>query len=198
MLPTSLGLLLPAFGPERKGAAIGLWSAVGRRGGRLRPADRRPAGPGQLALGLPGQPALQRCWRSSSGCACCARCATRRPTAPTCSAPPCSRSRWPAWWRPSSRARTGAGTARASWAPSRWPPSRAPGWWPARGATPIPSSSPRSSGTGRWPWPTSARSPSSAASVRWSSVASSSSPASGTSRCCTPASSSPPARCWPG
>ena len=29
MLPTSLGLLLPAFGPERKGAAIGLWSAVG-------------------------------------------------------------------------------------------------------------------------------------------------------------------------
>ena len=28
MLPTSLGLLLPAFGP-RKGAAIGLWSAVG-------------------------------------------------------------------------------------------------------------------------------------------------------------------------
>ena len=29
MLPTSLGLLLPAFGPARKGAAIGLWSAVG-------------------------------------------------------------------------------------------------------------------------------------------------------------------------
>ena len=29
MLPTSLGLLLPAFGPDRKGAAIGLWSAVG-------------------------------------------------------------------------------------------------------------------------------------------------------------------------
>ena len=29
MLPTSLGLLLPAFGPGRKGAAIGLWSAVG-------------------------------------------------------------------------------------------------------------------------------------------------------------------------
>jgi EmrB/QacA subfamily drug resistance transporter len=29
MLPTSLGLLLPAFGAARKGAAIGLWSAVG-------------------------------------------------------------------------------------------------------------------------------------------------------------------------
>src|SRR5271170_8073205 len=29
VLPTSLGLLLPAFGPARKGAAIGLWSAVG-------------------------------------------------------------------------------------------------------------------------------------------------------------------------
>jgi EmrB/QacA subfamily drug resistance transporter len=29
MLPTSLGLLLPAFGPARKGAAIGLWSAIG-------------------------------------------------------------------------------------------------------------------------------------------------------------------------
>ena len=60
MLPTSLGLLLPAFGPERKGAAIGLWSAVGGRGGRPRPPDRRAAGPGQLALGLPGQPALRR------------------------------------------------------------------------------------------------------------------------------------------
>jgi MFS family permease len=57
MLPTSLGLLLAAFGPERKGAAIGLWSAVGGGSG---PPDRRAAGPGQLALGLPGQPALRR------------------------------------------------------------------------------------------------------------------------------------------
>jgi EmrB/QacA subfamily drug resistance transporter len=37
MLPTSLGLLLPAFGPERKGAAIGLWSAVGGAAAALGP-----------------------------------------------------------------------------------------------------------------------------------------------------------------
>jgi EmrB/QacA subfamily drug resistance transporter len=37
MLPTSLGLLLPAFGPARKGAAIGLWSAVGGAAAALGP-----------------------------------------------------------------------------------------------------------------------------------------------------------------
>jgi EmrB/QacA subfamily drug resistance transporter len=37
MLPTSLGLLLPAFGPDRKGAAIGLWSAVGGAAAALGP-----------------------------------------------------------------------------------------------------------------------------------------------------------------
>ena len=37
MLPTSLGLLLPAFGPTRKGAAIGLWSAVGGAAAALGP-----------------------------------------------------------------------------------------------------------------------------------------------------------------
>jgi EmrB/QacA subfamily drug resistance transporter len=37
MLPTSLGLLLPAFGPGRKGAAIGLWSAVGGAAAALGP-----------------------------------------------------------------------------------------------------------------------------------------------------------------
>src|ERR1700677_1462146 len=36
MLPTSLGLLLPAFGPAREGAAIGLWAAGGGGGARLR------------------------------------------------------------------------------------------------------------------------------------------------------------------
>src|SRR5580704_7064072 len=56
MLPTSLGLLLAAFGPERKGAAIGLWSAGG--GGPGAP-DRRATSPGQLALGLPRQPAVR-------------------------------------------------------------------------------------------------------------------------------------------
>ena len=37
MLPTSLGLLLPAFGPDRKGAAVGLWSAVGGAAAALGP-----------------------------------------------------------------------------------------------------------------------------------------------------------------
>jgi MFS family permease len=37
MLPTSLGLLLAAFGPARKGAAIGLWSAVGGAAAALGP-----------------------------------------------------------------------------------------------------------------------------------------------------------------
>ena len=81
------------------------------------------------------------CWRSSSGSACCARCATRRPTRPTCSVPGCSRSRWPASWPPSSRDRTGAGSARGSSARSPWPPCRAPGSSCARSATPTRSSS---------------------------------------------------------
>ena len=67
MLPTSLGLLLPAFGPARKGAAIGLWSAVGGAAAAFGPPDRRAAGPGELALGLPRQPALQPRSRSCSG-----------------------------------------------------------------------------------------------------------------------------------
>src|SRR5947209_5720101 len=29
MLPTSLGLLLPEFPPEKRGAAVGIWAAVG-------------------------------------------------------------------------------------------------------------------------------------------------------------------------
>jgi hypothetical protein len=37
MLPTSLGLLLPAFGPARKGAAVGLWTAVGGAAAALGP-----------------------------------------------------------------------------------------------------------------------------------------------------------------
>jgi EmrB/QacA subfamily drug resistance transporter len=37
MLPTSLGLLLPAFGSDRKGAAVGLWSAVGGAAAALGP-----------------------------------------------------------------------------------------------------------------------------------------------------------------
>jgi EmrB/QacA subfamily drug resistance transporter len=37
MLPSSLGLLLPLFPPERRGAAIGLWSAVGGAAAALGP-----------------------------------------------------------------------------------------------------------------------------------------------------------------
>lgn len=37
MLPSSLGLLLPLFPPERRGAAIGLWSAMGGAAAALGP-----------------------------------------------------------------------------------------------------------------------------------------------------------------
>ena len=62
----------------------------GRWGGRRpRAADRRPARPGQLALGLPGQPALRRWSRSSSASAPSTRCGTPMRRSPTSSAPHC-------------------------------------------------------------------------------------------------------------
>ena len=171
MLPTSLGLLLPAFGPARKGAAIGLWSAVGGAAAALRPADRRPARPGQLALGLPGEPALQPARARLRGARCCARCGTRRPTRRTCVGA--------ALLSVSVAALVAAIVEGTDWG---WTSPRILGAFAlagrlgrlARGALVAPPPpDPRAGGDPaprRARWPTSARSPSSAASVPSSSA----------------------------
>ncbi len=137
MLPTSLGLLLPAFGPARKGAAIGLWSAVGGAaaafgppvGGLLVQVSWRwvflvnlPFSLFALFFGIRlleevRDPAAHR--SDLLGAALLS----------------VSVARWPASWR----APTGAGPARASSAPSSWPPSPPPDWCCARHGTRTPS-----------------------------------------------------------
>ncbi len=149
-------------------------AVVGRRRGgrRLRPPDRRPARPGELALGLPGQPALQRArprvrgtppLRGEGPRGAQVRPARRRAAVRVGGRPPSP---------PSSRARPGAGAARASSVSSSWPRRPAPGWPCARSTTRTRSSSRRSSATVRWRWPTSAPRSSSPASGPSSSAAS--------------------------
>ena len=173
MLPTSLGLLLPAFGPERQGG--GHRPVVGRRrrGRRARPPDRRAARPGELALGVPGQPALQRGGADLRRSPAARGARPRGPQGgPARCGPPHGGGGQPGGgagqgpdWGWSSPASVGARAdgadryrARAAFVP---PPE------PDSGACRHPP-------TGPWRWPTSAPSPSSAASGRSSSAASSS------------------------
>ena len=87
MLPTSLGLLLPAFGPARKGAAIGLWSAVGGAAAAFGPPIGGLLVQIELALGLPREPALQRARPRLRPSACYDEVRDHRlPTRPICSA----------------------------------------------------------------------------------------------------------------
>src|ERR1700744_3501127 len=60
MLPPSLGLLLPAFGAARKGAAIGLWSAVGGAAAALGPPIGGLLGQGRWRWGFLGNPPFGR------------------------------------------------------------------------------------------------------------------------------------------
>ena len=98
MLPDVARAAPPRLRPERKGAAIGLWSAVGGAAAAFGPPIGGLLVAGELALGVPGQPALQR-----------AGARLRRPPAARGARPGgpqgrparcrrCSRCRWPAWW----------------------------------------------------------------------------------------------------
>ena len=86
MLPTSLGLMLPEFGPHERHVAIGVWAATGGiaaaagppLGGLLVQADWR--------LGVPRQRARSACSASASGCARWRSGASSAPGARTCSA----------------------------------------------------------------------------------------------------------------
>ncbi len=93
LLPTSLGLLLPEYPPEKRGAAVGIWAAVGGVAAAAGPPIGGLAGPGRLALGVhrqrPDRP--RRARRGVRPAA--SRSATARAPDPTCSAPACSRSR---------------------------------------------------------------------------------------------------------
>ena len=86
MIPTTLGLLLPAF--PRRAAPGRDRHLVGhlRRRRRARPADRRPPGAAQLALDLPRQRAARPDHRAWSRSASSTRSRNRRTAAPTCSA----------------------------------------------------------------------------------------------------------------
>ncbi len=109
MLPTSLGLMLPEFEPEKRHVAIGLWAASGGiaaaagppLGGLLVKADWRLVFLVNVPFGLAALAAGIRTLASA---------ASRPPGGPTCPA----RRRWSSrsarWsWR-SRRARNGAGT----------------------------------------------------------------------------------------
>ncbi len=184
MLPTSLGLLLPAFGPERKGAAIGLWSAVGGAAAALGP----PIGgllvqaswrwvflvnlPFALVALVLGVRTLDEVRDPDAQKSDLVGAALLTVAVASLVAAIVEGSDW--GWT-SGRILGAFGLALRG---------RAPGWCCAPSATPTRSSSRPSSATAPWPWPTSARSPSSAASGPWCSVASCSSPACGTSRCC--------------
>ena len=81
---------VPARAARHRGRALG---RRGRRRGRRRPADRRPARRGSLALGVPGQPAGRPGRARGRRRAPCARSRARRTRrGPTCSARCCSRS----------------------------------------------------------------------------------------------------------
>ena len=51
MTPTSLGLLLASFPPERRGGAVRTWTAIGGLAAALGPARRRRAGDGRAGAG---------------------------------------------------------------------------------------------------------------------------------------------------
>ena len=55
MTPTSLGLLLAVFPPERRGGAVRTWTAIGGLAAALGPVDRRRAGDRELALDISRQ-----------------------------------------------------------------------------------------------------------------------------------------------
>ena len=71
MLPTTLGLILPAFPPEQRAARDRHLVGGRRRRRRARPADRRPPRPAQLALDLPRQRADRPGHRAASPGASC-------------------------------------------------------------------------------------------------------------------------------
>ncbi len=73
LTPTSLGLILATFPPERRHGAVRTWTAVGGLAAAARPGHRRAAGRGELALGVPRQRARSGCSRSSSAGAGCPR-----------------------------------------------------------------------------------------------------------------------------
>ena len=52
LLPTSLGLLLPEYPPEKRGAAVGIWAAVGGVAAAAGPPIGGLAGPGGMAMGV--------------------------------------------------------------------------------------------------------------------------------------------------
>ena len=123
LVPTSLGLLLPEFPPERRASATALWGAVGGVAAATGPSlGGLLIEWGGLAARVLREPRAGRGWRGFRRGGCCARRATR-------TAAPC-RTRWGSrcWraasgccrWR-SSRRRTGAGGARGCWARS-WSP----------------------------------------------------------------------------
>ena len=118
MLPTTLGLILPAFPPAQRPLAIGIWSAVGGVAAALGP----PIGGLLVQLGLALDLRRQRADRGrsprSSPGAPCRRCASPKTAAPTCSAPPSWRSASACSPSASSRAPSGAGPTRAPSPPS--------------------------------------------------------------------------------
>ena len=162
LVPTSLALLLPEFPLEQRATATGIWGATGAIAAAIGPslggvlveaAGWRWVFFVNLAIGLPALIPARRLLHE-------AREAEPGPLPDVARRRPARRRGRAAVARASSRARTGAGAARASSGRSARPPSCSPCSPSARRAIRRPSSSRRCSACARSRWPTPACSPS--------------------------------------